>query len=246
MAATTAGSSQLRSGCADSNRWRYHCPDGGSNVHAGADRSKADTQLLGGEPSGGPSRHTYQFRWSLSGPEAASRNHGCRSEVWLGTQSMITFSPRAWASVHQGVEVGQGPEQGIDVAVVADVVAEVDHGGGVERGDPQGIHPQPGQIGQPVPDAGQVSDPVPVGVGEGPGVDLVEDGPLPPGPGVDGQASAFCLIRASVARMWVRLRASASPVPRTRGPTARRRTPRWSSNRSLMTVVPSASPGSTR
>ena len=62
IASTTPGSSQLRSGWADSNRWRYHWLDASSNVQAGADRSKEATQLLGGDPSEGGSRQTYQLR----------------------------------------------------------------------------------------------------------------------------------------------------------------------------------------
>lgn len=34
---------------------------------------------------------------------------------------------------HEMVEVRQGPEPRIDVAVVHDIVAEVVHGGGIER-----------------------------------------------------------------------------------------------------------------
>ena len=81
MADTTSGWSQLRSGWADSNRWRYHWPVASSKVQVGAERSKAATQLLGGRPSGRGSRHTYQLRWALAVLLRASANHGCWSEV---------------------------------------------------------------------------------------------------------------------------------------------------------------------
>ena len=40
---------------------------------------------------------------------------------------------------HQRVEVGERPEDGIDVAVVRDVVAEVGHRRRIERREPDGI-----------------------------------------------------------------------------------------------------------
>ena len=120
MASTTAGSSQLRSGWAGSKGGGTTGPTASSKVHAGADRSKAATQLLGGRARRArPSRQTYQSRCALARPDdRASTNHGCRSEVWLGTQSMITLSPRAWASCDEPVEVLEGAEQRVDVAVV--------------------------------------------------------------------------------------------------------------------------------
>ena len=91
--------------------------------------------------------------------------------------------PEGVGIVDQPVEVVQGPEGGVDVAVVTDVVPEVDHGRTVEGGQPQGIDPEPGEVGKMGPDAGQVPDPVAVGIGERPGVDLVEDRLFPPGSG---------------------------------------------------------------
>ncbi len=112
MASTTAGWSQSRSGWADSNRCRYHWPDAGSRVQAGAVRSNEATQLLGGAPSGVASRQTYQSRWALSRPDTASTNHGCWSEVWLGTQSMMIRSPRAWASSTRWSNSSRVPNRG--------------------------------------------------------------------------------------------------------------------------------------
>ncbi len=48
----------------------------------------------GGPPPGAGSRQTYQSRDGESTDERDSTNHGCWSLVWLGTQSMITLSPR--------------------------------------------------------------------------------------------------------------------------------------------------------
>jgi hypothetical protein len=49
----------------------------------------------------------------------------------------------------QGVEVLQAPEQRIHVAIVAHVIAEVGHGGGVEGREPDCVDAEPGQVVQP-------------------------------------------------------------------------------------------------
>ncbi len=85
----------------------------------------------------------------------------------------------------QLVEVGQRAEHRVDVAVVADVVAVVVLGGAVDRRQPQHVHPQVGQVVEPVEDPAQIADPVAVAVGEAAGVDLVDDRAGPPG-GVGG------------------------------------------------------------
>src|SRR5205807_6985515 len=69
----------------------------------------------------------------------------------------------------------------VDVAVVADVVAEVGHWGAVEGRDPDRVHAEPGQVVQPVLDAGQVADAVSAGVLERSRVDLVDHRVSPPG-----------------------------------------------------------------
>jgi hypothetical protein len=79
------------------------------------------------------------------------------------------------------VGVGERPEQGVDVAVVGHVVAGVGHRGDVEGAEPDRVHPQVGQVGQPGGDPGQVADPVAVGVGEAARVDLVDHRVPPPG-----------------------------------------------------------------
>ena len=80
----------------------------------------------------------------------------------------------------------QGAEQGIDVAVVADVVAGIALRGAVERGEPDGVDVQFGQLGQLGRDARQVADAVSVQVPERPRVHLVDDGGAPPPGGVVG------------------------------------------------------------
>ncbi|GAV95278.1 hypothetical protein ADENT20671_2062 [Actinomyces denticolens] len=78
------------------------------------------------------------------------------------------------------VEVLQGADLGGDVAVIVDVVAAVGQGGGVEGGQPDGVDAEGGEVGGAVGDTSEVPDAVAVGVGEGAGVDLVDDGVAPP------------------------------------------------------------------
>ncbi len=83
-------------------------------------------------------------------------------------------------ALEQRVGVGEGAEERVDVAVVGHVVAVVVLRRGVERRDPQRVHPEVAQVRQPAGDAGQVADPVTVAVGEAADVDLVGDGVAPP------------------------------------------------------------------
>jgi hypothetical protein len=91
----TCGLVQFRSGCRELYRCRNHCPSG-TCVHA--DPPKRDCQLLGGPPST-PSRNQNRSRSGDPGPAAtAALNHGCSSEQWFGTMSMMIRMPRSWAS----------------------------------------------------------------------------------------------------------------------------------------------------
>ena len=83
-------------------------------------------------------------------------------------------------SLDEGVEVGQGSEEGVDVLVVGDVVAVVVLRGAVDGAEPHDVDTQLVEVVQSAGQAGDVTDPVAVGVGEGAGVDLVDDGAAPP------------------------------------------------------------------
>jgi len=83
-------------------------------------------------------------------------------------------------AVAQGVEVGQRAEDGVDVAVVGDVVAGVLLRRAEERRQPDGVDAQRGERAEARRDAGEVTDAVARGVGERAGVDLVDDGGAPP------------------------------------------------------------------
>ena len=195
MAARTSGLVQLRSGCSGRNRWRYHWPVGGSHVQAGGNSvrptpGKAARQLLGsrpGDPGGpGPRRRRGGRRATSTSPAGVVAGRTGLQEPRVLVAGVVGHpvddDPEA-AVVglgDQAVEVGEGAEQRVDVAVVGHVVAEIGHGRGVERRQPQGVDAQPGQVVEVAADPVEVADPVAGGVAERPRVDLVDDGGLPP------------------------------------------------------------------
>ena len=81
---------------------------------------------------------------------------------------------------HELDEVAQGAQPGIDPEVVADVVAVVEVGRGVERHQPQAGDAQAGQVVDLVGQAGEVAAAVAVAVHERLDVQAVEDRVLPP------------------------------------------------------------------
>jgi hypothetical protein len=78
------------------------------------------------------------------------------------------------------VEVGQRAEPGIHGRVVADVVTAVVQRRRVERGQPDRVHAQRGQVVQAADEAGEVADSVAVVIGETARVHLVHDCAGPP------------------------------------------------------------------
>ena len=67
---------------------------------------------FGGPPSGFASRQTYQSRFGLSRADRDSTNHGCRSDVWLGTQSSSTRIPRSCAAATRSSKSARSPNTG--------------------------------------------------------------------------------------------------------------------------------------
>jgi hypothetical protein len=74
--------------------------------------------------------------------------------------------------------------------VIGDVVAEVEARRRVDRGEPDRVDAEGLDVIEVGDDPGQVADAVTVGVGEAPGVDLVDDPALPPV--VEGRLRARC------------------------------------------------------
>ena len=80
----------------------------------------------------------------------------------------------------QLIEVFHGAELGHDGAVVGDIVAVVIVRGSVDGGEPQHLNTELGEVGNLLGNAGQIADAVAVGIVEGAGVNLVDNGFLPP------------------------------------------------------------------
>lgn len=88
--------------------------------------------------------------------------------------------PAGVQACDERVEVGQRAEDRVDVAVVGDVVAVVVLRGAVDGAEPDDVDSQGVEVVQALGDPGDVPDAVAIGVLEGPGVDLVDDGVAPP------------------------------------------------------------------
>jgi hypothetical protein len=161
---------QSRSGWVESKRWRYHCRGAAEHrlpvVGRGVGLAVAEdvARALGAARAG---RQRLLEPTVLVGGVVGD-------EVDDDPQSEVVGAP------DQVVGVGEPAEERVDVAVVGDVVAVVVLGGGVERGDPQRVDAEVGQVGQPRGDPGQVADAVAVTVGEAADIDLVAGGVAPP------------------------------------------------------------------
>src|SRR5579871_4575415 len=81
---------------------------------------------------------------------------------------------------HEPIEILVRPEAGVYRPVVADVVAEIPHGRGKERRDPNAIDAKARDIIQLLGNAREIADAVAVAVPETARVDVVDDGTLPP------------------------------------------------------------------
>ena len=98
----------------------------------------------------------------------------------IGHQIHDDLEAVSMSSGHQGIEFIKGAEDWIDPHIVRHVVAEVRHGRGIDRRQPDRIHTQRRDVGKPVGDALEVADTVAVAVLKGARVDLVDHAPLPP------------------------------------------------------------------
>ena len=112
---------------------------------------KWDCQLLGGSSPSGPlpSRKMNMSRSGLpAGAARACLEGGVLVRAVVGNQVHNDPQAQAVGLGHHDVEVAQGAEDRVHVAVVADVVAGVALRRPVERGQPDGVHVQVGQVRQ--------------------------------------------------------------------------------------------------
>ena len=80
----------------------------------------------------------------------------------------------------QGIHIRQRTVIGVNIAVIADIIAVIPVGRGINRRKPQSTYPKLLQIIQPGDDAGQVADPIAVGVAKAHGIDLIDHLLFPP------------------------------------------------------------------
>jgi len=83
-------------------------------------------------------------------------------------------------TLHECADIVKRAEHRVDVAIVADVVAEVLHRALEERRQPDRINAEPGHVFQFAGDARQVADAVAVAVGVAARIDLVDHATAPP------------------------------------------------------------------
>ena len=95
--------------------------------------------------------------------------------------STIVRIPSALSLGDQLLRFPEGPESGINRAVVNDVVAGVGQRRWVPRVEPKRVNAERGQVRQVRPDSRQIARAVAVGVGKTPNVHLVHDRITPPG-----------------------------------------------------------------
>src|SRR4051812_42019485 len=86
----------------------------------------------------------------------------------------------AMSFVYQAIEIGQIPEQWIDIGVISYVVTEVCHRRRKDRRQPDGIDTQLRQIWQSMYNSPQVAYAVVIAILEGSRIDLINDPGLPP------------------------------------------------------------------
>jgi hypothetical protein len=117
----------------------------------------------------------------VEGVSAGVDEPGMPARSVVGDQVHEYAQPSGVGVGHQLVELGESSEARVDVAVLGHVIAVVEVGRRIERGDPEGVDPEALEVGKARPEAGQVTQSVAVAVGEAAQVDLVEDRSTPPG-----------------------------------------------------------------
>ncbi len=128
--------------------------------------------------------------------------------------------PQRVRGADQLVGVGEVPEEGVDGPVVGDVVAAVRLRGDVEGGEPHGVDPEAGEVGEAGADPAEVADAVPVAVGEGAYVHLIDDGIAPPVTSRGRVAGRACKLDGR--RVVGHIGVNAGTCPLVAGPDSRR------------------------
>jgi hypothetical protein len=116
---------------------------------------------------------------SWSPPAAASACTGKRSISPLN-EIENDFQPALMCLVNQRVEISKHTEYRGDIAVVCNVIAEVDHRRWIDWRNPNPINSKPRQVVQPPPNSVRISDAIAIAVPERPRIDLIDNSAFPP------------------------------------------------------------------
>src|ERR1700682_5610675 len=92
----------------------------------------------------------------------------------VGDEIKNDLEPLLMGRAHQPVKVVKRSEQWTDVAIVADVIAEVSHRRRIEGRDPECVDTEPSKIAETLVYPGQVADAVAVCVLKGARIDLID------------------------------------------------------------------------
>src|SRR5215475_5991520 len=98
----------------------------------------------------------------------------------IGDEIKNDFQPPLMRCGYQVVKFVQRSEQSIDVAIIADIIAAVGHGRGIDRGNPERINAEPFKIAKTLLYSSEVTDSIAICILEGPWIDLIDDAVLPP------------------------------------------------------------------
>ena len=177
IASTTSGLAQSRSGCSARNRWRYHCA-GRLVPRPGGPAERRDPVVRRPVAPAVAPHVPVPFRRVSRRPRLEEppvlRARVVRHPVEQHAE------PASMGLGEQPIEHAEIAEDRVDRLVIAHVVPEVGHRRAVDRREPDRVDPEAGDVIELRADAGEVSDPVAVGVRERARVDLVDDGRPPP------------------------------------------------------------------
>src|SRR3984885_4372635 len=98
----------------------------------------------------------------------------------VGNQIQDEFETSVMNRLQETVKIVHGPEERIDPAIVSDIVAEIGHRRGVERGDPKCVDAKLYKVIQTLQDTVQIADTIAIAVLERAWINLINDPVLPP------------------------------------------------------------------
>ena len=109
-----------------------------------------------------------------------------REEPWVKMGGMVDDEihyqgdAALMAAITEGFEVLERAVVRVDSLIVRDIIAVIEAGGGLDRGEPDGVHPEGGYVIEPADYPLQVSYPIAIGIHEAAWVYLIDNEVLEP------------------------------------------------------------------